>query len=277
MGSSSERSSAPEGQLISRRTLVRAGATAAWAVPAIQLVGAAPAFAGSNSLQVSVTTAVAGGTKVRVTGTVKNPMATTSLGTVTLVFTLPQNPTSSSQTGGDFAGSGTTYTVSSLGPGITKSFDVTFVVSSTPSGSVTASATAQNATPGSGSLPITAQTLSVVSSSGAANSSPAAATWSQGQMRLSCSAAVYNPGPSSATSVQLEVSVSRAASSSSLGNGNTNGWSANGSSADKKTWYFTWTGTLAPNTSTLSVAPRITFDTASPQPTASYRVTWAFV
>lgn len=40
-----------------RRTVVRAGATAAWVVPAIQLVGVAPAFAASGPAALSVTLA----------------------------------------------------------------------------------------------------------------------------------------------------------------------------------------------------------------------------
>ena len=55
------RSGAPAGQLISRRSVVRAGATAAWTVPLVQVVGAAPALASSgtkSNLAASVTVAL---------------------------------------------------------------------------------------------------------------------------------------------------------------------------------------------------------------------------
>lgn len=276
------RSGAPAGQLLSRRSIVRAGATAAWTVPLVQVISVAPAVASSGkpTLQVSVTSANATSTQVRVIGTVKNPSTTASLATVTLSFTLPTPPSSSSASGGAFTGSGTTYTVSSLAPNATASFDVTFVVSSTPNGDVTASASAVDATDGSGSLPITvstsqAQTLTVVSSGGQANSSPTA-TWNSSQMRLMCSAAVYNPGPRSATSVRLVVKVDTAALSATL-TGNGSGWSTDGSSADKKTWYFKWSGDLAPNTPTSAAAPRIVFGSTSPQPQASFSASWILV
>ena len=40
-----DETSEPAGRQISRRTLVRAGATAAWTIPAVQIIAAAPAFA----------------------------------------------------------------------------------------------------------------------------------------------------------------------------------------------------------------------------------------
>src|SRR5690242_2835767 len=116
MGSSSERSSAPESQLLSRRTLVRAGATAAWTVPLVQVVSAAPAAAAqspvtppSNTTTIEITSSsltydTSDASKLTFTATVKNKGNVSTSG-LQLVATLPANaytnaPTSSAPTAG---------------------------------------------------------------------------------------------------------------------------------------------------------------------------------
>src|SRR5690242_11213904 len=100
MGSSSERSSAPESQLISRRTLVRAGATAAWTVPLVQVVSAAPALAAvsttKSNLTATLTANYATGPKVHVSGTVNTSGASATA--LQLTIQLPTGVTASDAT-----------------------------------------------------------------------------------------------------------------------------------------------------------------------------------
>lgn len=80
--------------LISRRTLVRTGVTAAWSVPLIQVVGAAPALAVSGSkVEVLGGTAAWDGNYIDVTVPVKvTGTQTVDVLTVTLIFSKPLAP-----------------------------------------------------------------------------------------------------------------------------------------------------------------------------------------
>src|SRR5690349_18155409 len=87
-----ERPAAPQG-LVSRRTLVRAGATAAWSVPLVQVVAAAPARAvgsvGSTTLQYTgLSGTYTSATDLQIVSTVKNS-GTTAAKNLQVSLTLP--------------------------------------------------------------------------------------------------------------------------------------------------------------------------------------------
>jgi len=140
---------------ISRRTLVRTGVTVAWAVPAIQVVAAAPALATSNDLS------------VRASGSWTGPSSSDATLSVTLGNTAGANllqvtVTSSSGTfkvdapsgwtvdNGGFASSHTlTYTGSATATGF--STILHFKTRPTPSPKISVSATATNKNTGTSS------------------------------------------------------------------------------------------------------------------------------
>lgn len=160
MGSSSERSSAPESQLLSRRTLVRAGATAAWTVPVVQLIGAAPAFATCSgpAPTLSFNSASASwqdATHVRVQVNVLNSSATVDASGLSVTVGIPANVVAGQiikPTGWNAAAiSGNSLTFLAQAPvvhGSFLSFDVLVQVQSgSQGGSVPVGASATCATP----------------------------------------------------------------------------------------------------------------------------------
>jgi hypothetical protein len=89
-------------RMISRRTVVRTGVTAAWSVPLIQVVGAAPALAVSGSkIGVSGGQAVWDGNYINVTVPLSNS-GTQQIDTITitLTFSTGLTPEPNSATGG---------------------------------------------------------------------------------------------------------------------------------------------------------------------------------
>ena len=120
MESSSERSSAPDSQLLSRRTLVRAGATAAWTVPLVQVVAAAPALATTNTPTITWTHLDAhyhtgSTTLIDVSLAVtNNGGAATKNGLITIVLPMPASGYSGLSGATYKTGSGTTWTFQPL-------------------------------------------------------------------------------------------------------------------------------------------------------------------
>src|SRR4051794_8622225 len=101
---------AGETRLISRRAVVRTGVTAAWSVPLIQVVGAAPALAVSGpKIQVVGGQAVWDGNYINVTVPLSNSgTQTIDTITVTLTFSTPLAPEPNSAPGGWVASSSVT-------------------------------------------------------------------------------------------------------------------------------------------------------------------------
>ena len=87
------RSGAPARQLISRRSVVRAGATAAWTVPLVQVVSAAPALAssvGPTTLSYEALTGeYASASTIHVVSTVRNSGTTNKTDGLQVSLTLP--------------------------------------------------------------------------------------------------------------------------------------------------------------------------------------------
>lgn len=92
---------------IDRRTVVRAGVATAWAVPLVQAVGAAPAFAVSGPANLTATAVVSGNGATRtVTFTIQNGggSATTALNAT--VTTQSTNIATVTRTSADWSGTG---------------------------------------------------------------------------------------------------------------------------------------------------------------------------
>ena len=238
------RSSAPAGQLLSRRSVVRAGATAAWTVPLVQLVGAAPALAVSTgtttTLEIPTITASyqTQGDEIRVSGTVKNP-GTYGLPQVVLTFTAPTpaSITAVAVNAGDFSGTANGL-VGSVPAGATKTFDVTLSVTSSPGGNVTASVTSDNAEAGSNfsALPLVSQSAALewaATITGAYLASDAT--------KLDVTTSVKNLGAHKAKDVSVKVTLPVSATGVVVTVGT--GWSA--SAGPGLAWTFTRAATLA--------------------------------
>lgn len=252
MGSSSERSSAPESQLLSRRTLVRAGATAAWTVPAIQLVGAAPAFAGSVD-QTTITLSPPTGnyatsTRLRVKATVTNngPHTTKNL-RLTVVLPLAAQGTVTAA-GWQVQGADTdTYVFVSNGPvavNTSASLDVTFAVPMNPPGNLTVNADADNS-----NAPHDSKTVPV---DGAAQnttlqwaSTIAGSYVAMDASKLTVTTNVKNAGAAPASDIKIKVTLASALSATSATVPG-NSWTVAGSGT---VWTFSRSAALPYNTS----------------------------
>jgi len=131
---------ATTGRQVGRRSVIVAAAHAAWVVPVVQVVAAAPAFATSTAPQLSITSAVINWADTSITGTlgidvtVANPeKVNATLSSITLTFPLSWNPTTvgAAPVGWGVTGSGSrtiVYTLTTpfvLGPGKTKVLSVT--------------------------------------------------------------------------------------------------------------------------------------------------------
>ena len=239
MDSSSERSSAPDSQLLSRRTLVRAGATAAWAVPAIQVVAAAPAFAAGSGGPTTLTPATPTGkytssTALNVTASVTNS-GTQSANNLQLTITLPTAATGTvTATGWTVTGSGTTFVFTADSPLVATAsvgFDVTFAVTRNPAGSVSVIATADNAPQQTASNAVTGaasstalQWDSVISGSYVASDAT----------KLTVTTSVKNAGSAPANDFKIKVTLASVLTASAVTT--PNGWSVSGSGT---VWTFT--------------------------------------
>jgi hypothetical protein len=125
---------------VSRRTLVRAGATAGWVVPVISVATAAPALAVSSppNLSVTVTNVSKTSTTLSFTVTVTNSGGTTASG-VSLIVSFGQNtkPSGGATNSPDWAltsgaGPSKTFTYAKatpLAPGASSSFTVSYTYS----------------------------------------------------------------------------------------------------------------------------------------------------
>lgn len=146
---------ATEPRHLSRRTVVRTGVTVAWAVPAIQVVAAAPALADSTDLSVGASGGWTSSTSSDATLTVTlGNTASATLLQVTVTSTSGSfkvdAQTNWTVDNGGFASSHTlTYTGTTTATGFTTTLH--FKTRPSPSPKITVSATATNKHPGSGS------------------------------------------------------------------------------------------------------------------------------
>jgi hypothetical protein len=102
-------------RFIDRRTVLR---TAAWALPAIQVVSAAPVFAASGAPALSLAASVLGWSSTTVTGTLQLQVTISNTGgtaatqpRVTLTFPARWNPTTTTPAGWTVTGSRTSTVV----------------------------------------------------------------------------------------------------------------------------------------------------------------------
>ena len=95
-----------EGRLLSRRTVIRTAAHAAWMVPVIHAASAAPAFAAASGTTISVSANVTGWSSTALSATFQLKVTVSNTGgiaaagvVVTLVFPSKWNPTTSTPPG----------------------------------------------------------------------------------------------------------------------------------------------------------------------------------
>ncbi len=241
MESIDTRSGAPASPFISRRSVVRAGATAAWSVPLIQVVGAAPAFAavsGDTVLTLATPTgSYTSATTLHVVASVTNS-GTHSTTNLQLTVSLP-TPASGTvtATGWTVSGSGTSFVFTANAPVVASAslaIDVTFTVSSTPAGSLGVSASATNATTVAKSASVDAFTPSTTlqwqSFSGAYLASDAT--------KLDVTTLVKNNGGASAKTLKIKLTLPVSSSGVAA---TPSGWTLTGSGT---VWTFTRTADL---------------------------------
>lgn len=251
MESSSVRSSAPESQVISRRTLVRAGATAAWTVPIVQVVGAAPALATTNAPSVSWTQSEGhyrsnSASIIDLTLTAANHGGSTTKGsTVTIVLPMEAGSYSDLAGASFVSGSGTTWTFkpnAELVMGGTCTILVSFAVGSGAGGDGSVTWTATNAEPAAATGVVSIQ-LSPAAKTTLAWQSLTGSYASTDATFLDVNASVKNTGSVPATDFAVKITLPMPAS---LATTPTSGWNVAPVGTGGTDWSVTKNSTPGP-------------------------------
>jgi hypothetical protein len=248
MNTNATRSSAPAGQLISRRSVVRAGAAAAWSVPLVQVVSAAPAIAQSvtksNLAAVLTTAEYTNSSTLHIVGSV----TTTGAAPTSLQMTV-QLPTGVTASGADVASgnwvkqttvSGNTVLFTASGNGTGGDFNIVLTVSPATGGTVKVIPAATNqGTVNEGAAPLAtysnSTTLQWASTIGG--------TYVTGNANLlDATTSVRNNGSVAATILQIVVTLPFSATAM---NSVTSGWSLKSGSGT--VWTFEKSNSLGAN------------------------------